>query len=415
MGTAVEKIFSRKAGRTVHSGEIVTVEVDCYMMHDLNGPVALDYFDQFHEKVKSPERGLISLCHLSPAPTAGAADHHKRLRDFAKAAGMDLIDTGKGVCHPAVIESGKVFPGCVAVGTDSHSAHYGALNCFSTAMGASEIAVIMATDKTWFRVPRTICIELNGRPKGYVCAKDIALEILRRLGETGALYTCLEFTGSTFEYLSVDERSVIGNLMIETGAKGAIMPYDRILEQWLSLRGIGYDPSLAVTADPDAVYEKKISINVAELEPLVAVPPTMNEAVPVKSLDRIQVDQVVIGSCTNGNYGDFEIAASVLKGKKVHEGVRLLIIPSLESTALKMAETGIYKDLLDAGAVIIPPSCGPCAEMHCGLLGAGETAFATTNRNMAGRMGSRMAQVYIGSPATAAFTAVSGFITVGGA
>ena len=175
------------------------------------------------------------------------------------------------------------------------------------------------------------------------------------------------------------------------------------------------NPSLAVTADPDAVYEKKISINVAELEPLVAVPPTMNEAVPVKSLDRIQVDQVVIGSCTNGNYGDFEIAASVLKGKKVHEGVRLLIIPSLESTALKMAETGIYKDLLDAGAVIIPPSCGPCAEMHCGLLGAGETAFATTNRNMAGRMGSRMAQVYIGSPATAAFTAVSGFITVGGA
>lgn len=411
MSTAVEKIFSRKLKRPVHAGEIVIADVDCSMMHDVNGPVVLSFFKEFQVCVRSPERALIALDHLTPCPSIGAANHHKELRDFAREQGIELADTGQGVCHQSLMVSKKLHPGCIAVGTDSHCAHYGALNCFSTGVGASEEAVILASDQTWFRVPETVRVEFCGTPDPLVTAKDLALEMIRRLGETGALYRCLEFGGDALKYLSVEERSVICNLAIEVGAKGAIMPFDGVLEDWMKQEGMETAGLEGVSPDEEAVYFSRIEINVSELEPLVAIPPLMSNVERVSELERIALNQVVIGSCTNGNYEDFEAAARILKGKKIDKGVRLLIVPALASTIDRMVRTGIYQILLEAGATVLPASCGPCAGLHGGLIADGENVLSTTNRNLSGRMGSRLGKVYIASPVTAACSALAGYIS----
>lgn len=409
MYTVVEKIFQRKTGAESRANDIVIVDVDGCMVHDLNGPSVVRNFNKIAETVKNPAHHLVALDHQAPSPNVNVSNNHVLLREFAHKHDIDLVDVMQGVCHQVMMENGKVLPGSIVLGTDSHSCMYGALNAFSTGVGAAEAAVILASGQCWFRIPETIRIEFTGKLPEKVTGKDIILEIIRILGEAGANYKCLEFGGSAMDQLSFDTRTTISNMAIECGAKGAIMPFDEITEQWMKEHDIcGGEP---VSPDPDAEYCRRIEINLSDLKPLVAVSPDIANVVPAETLESIRVNQVVIGSCTNGRYEDFAAAAEILKGKKLAAGVRLIAIPASLEVQGKMMETGVYQTLLKAGASLFPPNCGPCAGLHCGLLGDGEVTVTTTNRNGAGRMGSKLAKVYVASAVTAAYSALNGFIS----
>lgn len=408
MATAVEKLFSRKAGRTVHAGEIVVVEVDACMAHDVNGPSTVRNFGEIADKVKSPEKCMIVLDHFAPCPNTNIATQHKQLREFARAQGIHLADVCKGTCHQVMLESGKLYPGCIAVATDSHTCSYGALNMFSTGVGAAEAAIAFASDQCWFRVPESVRVELCGKPQVKLSGKDIALELLRVLGPGGANYMCLEFGGDALEHISFDSRVTVCNMAAELGAKGAIMPFDSVTAAWMKEHGIsGGEP---VAADNDAVYAKRVSIDVSRLEPMVSLPGEICDAVPVSSLEKVWVDQVFIGTCTNGRYEDIALAAELMKGRRIHPGVRLLVIPASAQVGERLRREGLLDVLTEAGASVFPSSCGPCAGLHMGLLGDGEVALSTSNRNSPGRMGSKSAKIYISSPYVAACTAINGYI-----
>ncbi len=409
MATAVEKIFSAKAGRPIKAGDIVVVEVDACMIHDVNGPTAVKNFAQIAKTVKSPAHHLIVLDHFAPCPNAAAGNNHLLLRRFAKEHGIRLVDVCKGVCHQKMLESGKVRPGGIAVGTDSHSCTYGALNAFSTGVGAAEAAVIFACDQCWFKVPPTIRVEFVGKLPRKILGKDLALELLRILGEAGASYQCMEFGGEAVADISFDSRATLCNMMIEAGAKGAIMPCDEVARRWLAAYGVTGEAG--VEPDGDAEYSRRITIDVSQMRPLVAVPPRIDHAVAAEELEKVRVDQVVIGSCTNGRYEDIALAAEILRGKRVADGVRLLVYPASPEVEAALKAGGHLDALTSAGASVFPPSCGPCAGIHGGLLGDGEVAVSTTNRNLNGRMGSKDARIYIASPLVAACSALCGFIT----
>lgn len=410
MATIVEKIFSAHAGRPVKAGELVMVEVDASLVQDMNGPSAIKNFESFAHSVKSPERHLFSLDHFSPSSSIQAANAHRRTRKFVKKHGIShLVEEGHGIGHQCMVESGLVKPGSIVVGTDSHCCHYGVLNAFSAGIGAAEEAVVLASNKCWFKVPETIRVEFTGKMPDKVTSKDLVLVMVRELTQGGAIYQCLEFGGDTLAELSIDDRSAICNMAVEAGAKGGIMPWDDVLKQWIS--GRGWEMPEGVAPDPDAVYARKLVIDVSGLEPVVAVPPDIDHVVPVSSVKNQKVHEVVIGGCTNGRYTDFAQAAAILKGKKVPQRIRLVIAPGSREIAERMLDTGVYADLLNAGAIILPPCCGPCTAITGGLVGDNEVVLATGNRNMPGRMGSQKGKVFIASPITAAYTALAGFIT----
>lgn len=412
MGTVIEKIFSRKMGYSVKAGDYIICPVDASMIQDINGPSVIEYFNQLDVPVLSPNKHMIVLDHFSPCPNIHSANQHKILRRFAHFHHIHLVDQGQGICHQMMLESGLVLPGSVCVGTDSHATTYGALNALGTSVGAAEAAVILASNKCWFRVPKTIRILFVGKPSANIFSKDLALAMIAELTQSGAVYHCLEFGGEALSHFSVDSRAVISNMAIETGAKGAIMPYDQILDEWFALRGI--TGIQGVESDPDAVFEKNLIIDVSRITPQVAVSPEIDNVRPVSELAGLPVQQVVIGSCTNGRYEDFKVAATILKGKKIHKDVRLLVLPASREIVEKMMESGVYDTLLKSGAMIFPPGCGPCAGIHGGLIGDEEVVVSTTNRNSAGRMGSPKGQVYITSPFTAAWTAIHGYLSDGG-
>lgn len=410
MATIVEKIFSSHAGETVKAGELVMVCVDASLVQDMNGPSTIKNFESFAEKVMSPEKHLFSLDHFSPSSSIQAANNHRKMRQFVKKHGIGhIVEEGCGVGHQRMVESGLVKPGGIIVGTDSHCCHYGVLNAFSTGIGASEEAIVLASDKCWFKVPETIRVEFTGSLNPGVTSKDLVLVMIRKLTQAGAIYQCLEFGGDTIESLSIDDRAAICNMAVEAGAKGAIMPYDRVLEQWLESRGM--ETGGGVAPDEDVRYARRLVIDVNSITPVVAVPPDIDQVVPVDSIGKQKVHEVVIGGCTNGRYTDFAQAAAILKGRKIAPGVRLVIAPASREIAGKMLETGVYSDLLYAGATILPPCCGPCTGITGGLIGDNEVVFATANRNMPGRMGSQKGKVFIGSPVVAAYSALAGIIT----
>ena len=409
MATVVEKIFSAKAERPVHADDLVTVPVDACMIQDVNGPTAIRQFQSIAETVRSPEHHLIALDHFSPCPSVATANAHAFLRSFAAEQGVALADVGCGICHQAMLESGKVRPGCIAVGTDSHSCMYGVVNAFGVGVGAADAAVVFASDQAWFKVPRTIRVEFTGTLPEKVSGKDIALDLLHRLSSMETDYCCLEFGGSAVSQISFDSRAAICNMAVEAGAKGAIMPLDEVTRAWLCERGIPCGEGVA--PDADAAYAAVIEIDLGALRPLVAVPPEITQIVPASELGEVRIQQALIGSCANGRYEDFAIAAGILKGRHIADGVRLLLFPSSREVERRIRADGTLDALLDAGAVLMPAVCGPCAGIHCGLLGDGETAVSTTNRNLTGRMGSRSAKVYVSSPLVAAFSALNGFIS----
>ncbi len=411
--TMAEKILAGKAGLTnVVPGQIVTVEPDFAMSHD-NAGLVIKQFKQFGlPEVWAKDKIVIPLDHRTPAESVESANIHKEIREFVKLQGITYFyDIIEGICHQVMVEKGHARPGELVVGTDSHTTTYGAVSCLSTGIGATEMAAIWATGKIWLRVPETLKITVNGSFRKGVYAKDLILYIIGRLTVEGANYKSVEFYGKAIEGMSVSERMTLANLSMEMGAKCALIPFDRVCEEFFKLNGLSYDSSKIVYSDPDARYEQTLDIDAAAIEPQVACPHNVDNVKNISDMPETVVHQALLGSCTNGRLDDIAIAASILKGKKVAKSVRLLVFPASRAVLLQALEKGYITDLVSAGALVMNPGCGPCLGAHEGLLADGENAIASSNRNFKGRMGSSSAGVYLGSPAMVAASAITGKIT----
>ena len=408
--TIAQKILARKTGRSeVKVGEIVIVEPNLAMSHDNAGLVIKQFKSLGVDKVWNPDRIVIPLDHRAPAESEKTADAHHSIRVFVKEQGIkNFYDIKEGVCHQVIIEKGHILPGELAVGTDSHTTSYGCIGALSTGIGATEMAVVWATGKIWLKVPESIKITLEGGLQNGVYAKDVILHIIGQLTVEGANYESIEFYGEGTEEMSISERFTLCNLSMEMGAKFAIVPFDNTTKKFLKDKT--QRPFQPVFADKDAVYEKEYRYDLYRIEPQIACPHNVDNVSPISKVKGIKIDQVVLGSCTNGRLDDLEIAAKMLKKRKVHPDVRMLVIPASKDIYLKAMAKGFLKTFMDAGCVVLNPGCGPCLGAHQGILGKGERCVATTNRNFKGRMGSAEAEVYLSSPATATASAIKGEI-----
>lgn len=407
--TITEKILSAHAGRDVRAGDIAVVDVDVVMAQDGTGPLAVSQIRKLgFNKVANPEKSIFFIDHAAPSPRKELSDSHKVLRDFAKESGARCSDIGEGVCHQILIES-YVCPGDIVIGADSHTCTSGALGAFATGMGSTDIAVGFALAKTWLLVPQTIKVIFNGKAGKGVYAKDMIIYLIGKITADGATYKALEFYENGGSGLTMEDRFTISNMAVEAGAKTGIFPADEITRKYLEQQGRA-GCFKEITADSGAKYESEIKINCADVEPMISMPHTVDNTVSVSKIDKIKVDQVLIGTCTNGRLGDLEIAAGILEGRKIAAGVRLIVVPASKSIYLEALRMGIIETLIESGAAVISPGCGPCVGVHQGILGDGEVCLSTQNRNFKGRMGNPDAFIYLSSPATAAWSAVRGFI-----
>lgn len=407
--TLSEKILSEKSGKDAYAGDIVIADVDVAMVQDGTGPLAVQQLEKIGMvKVANPEKTILFIDHAAPSPRRELSNAHKILRDFAKKTGAQLSEVGEGVCHQILVES-YVNPGDVVIGADSHTCTSGALCAFATGMGSTDIAIGIASGKTWFRVPETFKIVANGVfPKG-VYAKDLILHIIGLIGADGATYKALEFTGEIVRNMSMSERFVLSNMAVEAGAKVGLIESDEITRAYLEERGRN-DKFREISADEDAIYERIIEIDVSKLEPTISFPHTVDNIRTISKVGEVKVDQVFIGTCTNGRIEDLRIAAQILKGRKRHPDTRLLICPASREVYLKAMEEGLLKIFIEAGAAIMNPGCGACVGVHQGILADGEVCLATQNRNFKGRMGNPESFIYLSSTATAAASAIEGKI-----
>jgi 3-isopropylmalate/(R)-2-methylmalate dehydratase large subunit len=408
--TLAEKILSSKSGSDARSGDIVIAEVDLSFVQDTTGPLTIRQFQTsgFAGPV-SPQRTVLFIDHAVPSPNSALSNDHILLRDFARQHGCILSEAGEGICHQRVVES-FARPGDVIVGADSHTVTAGGLGAFATGMGSSDVAVAFGLGRTWFRVPESFKIDVSGDFTRGVYPKDLILHLIGQIGADGATYKALEFTGDAVSRMSMSGRFTIANMTVEAGAKVGLFPADEVTREYLASQGRSDDYQI-LTADADAVYEKTISINAADLEPTVAKPHTVDNTAPARELKGTKIQQVVIGTCTNGRLEDLAVAAGILKGKSLAPEVRLIVAPSSQRVFLEAIEAGYIQTLVEAGAIILPSGCGPCIGIHQGALGDGESCLSTANRNFEGRMGNPKAYIYLGSPATAAATALTGEIT----
>ncbi|HVU68971.1 MAG TPA: 3-isopropylmalate dehydratase large subunit [Ktedonobacteraceae bacterium] len=410
MGTLTEEIFSHKLGRTVRQGETVVVEVDHVMSHDTTTPLAIEAFQklaaQTGGKVFDRSRAHLIFDHIIPASTIQAAGLHRQTRNFAREQGLQILQ--QGICHQVMPEMGFVTPGAIIVGADSHSCSYGAFGAFGTGMGSTDIAVAYATGRAWFRVPSTINVHLTGTLQPGVFAKDVTMEMVRRIGVDGANYRALEFTGELVDSFGISERFTFCNMAIEMGGKAGLCAADEKTVEWLKGRTTVEYPMLKAR---DPQYDEIVEIDASNLTPLIACPPDVNNVVPVNQVSDIKVDQVFLGTCTNGRLDDLAIAASILKGRKVHPETRMVIIPASREIQLEALRRGYIETFIEAGVSVGTPGCGPCIGRHFGVLAPGERALTTMNRNFTGRMGDPTAEIYLGSPATVAASALTGRIT----
>ncbi|MGQ9542892.1 MAG: 3-isopropylmalate dehydratase large subunit [Candidatus Bathyarchaeia archaeon] len=408
-----EKILARASGRReVTPNEIVEADIDMAMIHDLTGPLTLDSFNKIGaSKVWNPRRIVIIFDHLVPASTIRAATHHKSLREFARQQGIQcLYDVGQGgVCHQVFHEKGHARPGELIVGADSHTCTYGAMGAFATGIGSTEMAAVFTTGKMWFKVPKAIKICATGRMRKYTTPKDLILKIIGDLGEGGAIYKGLEFTGQTFNEMSIDGRLTICNMVVEAGAKVGIVPPDKRTIAYVRART--RQKFKPVISDEGASYEDMLEYEVSRLPPLVACPPTVDNVKPASELSNVNIDQIFIGSCTNGRMEDLRLAASILKGRKIRGGVRMIVSPASQEIYRQCLKEGLLRIFTEAGGVVTNATCGPCLGGHMGLLAPGEVCLSTSNRNFIGRMGSPQSKVYLANPATAAASGITGHIT----
>jgi len=409
--TITEKILARACGKSkVKPGEIIEAKLDFLLANDITAPLAIERFREIGaEKVFDPERVALVLDHFVPARDIQSAKQSKLVRDFAREQKIKyFFEVGCGIEHALLPQEGLVSPGEVIIGADSHTCTYGALGAFATGVGSTDLCAGMITGRLWFRVPATIRVDFVGEPKKWVFGKDFVLALIGKIGVDGATYRALEFGGEALKKISIYGRFTICNMAIEAGAKNGIIEPDELTQEFLKNRA--KRKGEIFKSDPDAEYEKKIEINVSELEPLVALPHLPQNIKPASQLNDIELDQVVIGSCTNGWLEDLKIASEVLKGRKVHSRVRLIVLPATRRIYQEALRQGIIQILSEAGAIIGPPTCGPCLGGHMGVLAEGERALATTNRNFIGRMGSPKSEVYLANPAVAGASAVLGRI-----
>jgi 3-isopropylmalate/(R)-2-methylmalate dehydratase large subunit len=407
--TLAEKILSEKSGTDARAGDIVIAKVDLAFAQDTTGPLTVRTFKSSGMSLANPERTLLFIDHAAPSPSANLSNDHIFLRDFSRDSRCVLSEEGDGICHQIVAEA-YARPGDVIVGADSHTVTAGGLGAFATGMGSSDVAVAFGLGKNWFRVPETIKIEVTGNlPRG-VSAKDLILHLIGQIGADGATYKSLEFHGSAIKNMGMSGRFTIANMAVEAGAKVGIFPSDETTHEFLKEEGRGKDYQ-TLEADADAAYEKTIKIDAGKLEPTVSKPHTVDNTALARELKGTKLQQVVIGTCTNGRLEDLAAAASILRGKKTAQGLRLIIAPASRRVLMKAIDAGYIKSFVEAGAMILPPGCGPCLGLHQGALGDGESCLSTANRNFEGRMGNPKSYVYLGSPATAAASALTGEIT----
>jgi 3-isopropylmalate/(R)-2-methylmalate dehydratase large subunit len=414
--TITEKIFSEHVGRKVCAGEIVRSPIDMVIGNDITTPISIRAFEEGgFEKLANPEGFAIVLDHFIPAKDIASANQAKISRDFAMKHDLKYFFDEKdmGIEHALLPEKGLVLPGDVIIGADSHTCTHGALGAFSTGMGSTDISFGMITGGNWFKVPESIKVVFSGKPGPYVTGKDLILEIIRILGVDGALYKALEFTGDTIAHLTMDDRFSLCNMAIEAGAKNGIVAYDEVTKEFLDSRdSLRAEPKIHYS-DDDAKYSQVIEIDVEKLNPVIAYPflPSNGHSVNQAVTDNIKVDQVFIGSCTNGRLSDFKAAAEILDGKKVARHVRLILTPATQKILRDATKAGYIDTLVDAGGVVSNPTCGACLGGYMGILGDDEVCISTTNRNFVGRMGSRSSKIYLANSAVAAASAISGYIT----
>ncbi|MBW2027711.1 MAG: 3-isopropylmalate dehydratase large subunit [Deltaproteobacteria bacterium] len=410
--TITEKILASHAGlECVSPGDLIKVNVDLALANDITAPLAIRVFGEMGRgEVFDKNRVALIPDHFVPNKDIQSAQQAKLMRDFAMEQDiLHYYELGDGgIEHVILPEKGMVLPGDLVIGADSHTCTYGALGAFSTGVGSTDLAVIMATGRTWLKVPSTIRLDYRGALREWVGGKDLILYTLGKIGVEGALYRAMEFSGEVIRSLSMDQRLTMTNMAVEGGAKNGIIEPDEITRDYISKR-TQREP-LFFRSDGDAPYERTIEIDVDQIEPQVAYPHSPDNVRPVSEVDNVVLDQVVIGSCTNGRLEDLEVAASLLKGRSVHQGLRLIIAPGSTAIYKDALKSGIIGTLLEAGAIIGPPCCGPCLGGHMGVLAEGERALSTTNRNFIGRMGHPKSEVFLSGPAVAAASAVRGRI-----
>ncbi len=411
--TITEKIFAAHAGaEDVQAGDLITAKVDVTLANDITGPVAIKEFKKIGvSKVFDKDRVMFVPDHFVPNKDIKSAEQVKMIREFAREQGLtNFFEVGRmGIEHALLPEKGLVTAGDLVIGADSHTCTYGALGAFSTGVGSTDLACAMASGETWFKVPQAIKVEFSGKLNKWVCAKDLILYLIGDIGVDGALYKTIEACGNVIEEMDMDGRLTFCNMAIEAGAKNGIIAPDKITEEYLKNRSVRAPKFY--TPDADAKYERVIKYDVSQIEPTVAFPHLPENTKPVSQAGHIKIDQAVIGSCTNGRLSDLKITAEILKGRKVHPDVRLIVFPGTQQIYLDAIENGYVQTIIEAGGAVSTPTCGPCLGGHAGILAAGERAISTTNRNFVGRMGHVDSEVYLSSPAVAAASAVTGCIS----
>ena len=408
--TLAEKILNLKSHGEAKAGDVVIADVDLAFVQDSTGPLTIRQFKESgFEALAKPQQTIIFLDHAVPSPVQQLSNDHILLRRFATKTGCRVSEIGEGICHQLVAEN-FANPGDIIVGADSHTVTVGALGAFATGMGSSDVAVAFALGKTWFRVPESFLIELNGVfPRG-VYAKDLILYLIGQIGADGANYKALEFGGKALVRMTMSQRLTIANMVVEAGAKVGLFPSDKITKDFLKEHGRG-DNYKPLSPDARANYERVIPVDLNQLEPMVSLPHTVDNVRPVTEVKGVKIQQAFIGTCTNGRLEDLAVAAEILKGQKRHPGTRLLIAPASRQVLIQAIEKGYIQSLIEAGAIILPPGCAACLGLHQGVLGDSEVCLSTANRNFKGRMGNPEAMIYLASPATAAASAVKGEIT----
>jgi 3-isopropylmalate/(R)-2-methylmalate dehydratase large subunit len=410
--TLAEKILATHADKkSVSPGEFLNVRVDLILANDITAPIAIREFKRLGvNKVFDPKKVVMVPDHFVPNKDVASAEQAKLMRDFAREQEIIYFEVGEaGIEHVLLPEQGLVLPGEVVIGADSHTCTYGALGAFATGMGSTDIAAAMATGDVWMKVPPTIRLVYHGSPGEWLSGKDLILYTIGNIGVDGALYSAMEFTGEAIDYLSMDSRFTMANMAIEAGAKAGIFGVDNKTQLYVKSRA--KRPYLVYEPDSGAEYARVIEYDVSNMEPQVALPHSPANTKPVSQLGNIEINQAVIGSCTNGRLEDLQVAARLLKGNKVKSGVRCIVIPGSQQVYLDALAEGLIETFITAGAIVSPPTCGPCLGGHMGVLGDGERCISTTNRNFVGRMGSPKSEVYLANPAVAAASAIMGKIT----
>ena len=409
--TLVEKIISQHCDHNVKAGELVIAKVDVCAVQDGTGPLTVQEFKKLgKDKLANPNRTILFIDHSSPSPKKELSNMHLTLREFSEEYGAILSEVGTGVCHQRLVEE-YVNPTEILVGADSHTCTSGALGAFATGMGSTDVAVAMALGRTWLKVPQTFKIVVNGKFKPGICSKDLMLHFIGIIGADGATYKALEFCGETIDNMEMAERFTLANMAVEAGAKCGLFIPDNKTKTYLEQKGRG-EFYKEIRPDEDAVYERIIEIDASTIEYTVSCPHTVDNVKLAKDLSNVKVNQVYVGTCTNGRIEDMRVVAQILKDKKVNPDVRMLICPASRDVYKQCLKEGLIDIFIDANATVLPPGCGPCVGIHAGILGDEEVCLSTQNRNFQGRMGNTKGYIYLSAPSVAAYTALKGYISV---